>query len=427
MREDLAVEPDLAESWSFTEDLKRWTFRLRRGVKFHNGEEMVADDVVASFSRLLDPGRVTGAQPVRHGRRVSPRPMPATVVFRAQDPLWRLRRYSHRPPGQDRAAQRRGPDGHTSRSAPGPFKFVSYTAGDRLVLARHPDYYESGLPKVDGVELRIIPEMSVKIAALQAGDIDILWDLPLEQVKTTVRSHGSARRQRAHRLVGRRDPEQRHPALQRQARAPGLPSRRRQEGSGRADTVRPGRADDQPDPAEPSLLCQGHRRPEGRSGRGPQASGRGRPSQRHQVADDPAGRPTGARAPGRDPAATRQGQAASTCRCSACLIHQFNAEVSGKAPLYIDGFFARPTVDTSLFPFLRTKGSWNERLWHYSDATVDRALDAARSSADPAVQKKNYIDDAGGAGRRTRPRCSPIPSTTPAPIASRSAASRRIR
>ncbi|HTG22536.1 MAG TPA: hypothetical protein VK681_21010, partial [Reyranella sp.] len=70
----------------------------------------------------------------------------------------------------------------------------------------------------------------------------------------------------------------------------------------------------------------------------------------------------------------------------------FNAEVSGKAPLYIDGFFARPTVDTSLFPFLRSKGSWNERLWHYSDEAVDRALDAARSSADPAVQKKNYID-----------------------------------
>ena len=47
-----------------------------------------------------------------------------------------------------------------------------------------PNYFEPGLPKLDGVELRIIPEMSVKIAALQAGDIDVLWDLPLEQVKT---------------------------------------------------------------------------------------------------------------------------------------------------------------------------------------------------------------------------------------------------
>src|SRR6267154_6071167 len=64
----------------------------------------------------------------------------------------------------------------------GPFKFVSYTAGDRLVLARNPDYFEPGLPKLDGVELRVIPEMSVKIAALQAGDIDVIWDLPPDQV-----------------------------------------------------------------------------------------------------------------------------------------------------------------------------------------------------------------------------------------------------
>src|SRR4029077_2321688 len=66
----------------------------------------------------------------------------------------------------------------------GPFIVKSYTPGDRMILVKNPDYFEPGLPKLDGVELRIIPEMSVKIAALQAGDIDVVWDLPLEQVKT---------------------------------------------------------------------------------------------------------------------------------------------------------------------------------------------------------------------------------------------------
>src|SRR5580704_17159511 len=66
----------------------------------------------------------------------------------------------------------------------GPFMFQSYTPGDRLVMVKNPNYFEPGLPKLDGVELRIIPEMSVKIAALQAGDIDVVWDLPLDQVKT---------------------------------------------------------------------------------------------------------------------------------------------------------------------------------------------------------------------------------------------------
>ena len=65
MREDLTVEPDLAESWTFTEDLKHWTFRLRRGVKFHNGEEMVADDVVAMFRRLSDPKVAAPARQLR--------------------------------------------------------------------------------------------------------------------------------------------------------------------------------------------------------------------------------------------------------------------------------------------------------------------------------------------------------------------------
>src|SRR5580700_3160152 len=65
----------------------------------------------------------------------------------------------------------------------GPFMFQSYTPGDRLVMVKNPDYFEPGLPKLDGVELRIIPEMSVKIAALQGGDIDVVWDLPLDQVK----------------------------------------------------------------------------------------------------------------------------------------------------------------------------------------------------------------------------------------------------
>ena len=169
MREDLVVEPDLAESWSFSDDLKRWTFRLRRGVKFHDGQEMVADDVVASFRRLLDPA---GTSPVRSQydmvESVSA-PDAATVVFQLTIPYGGLAdiltdRQVKIVPRSAMAQMATQPIGT------GPFKFVSYTAGDRLVLARHPDYYEPGLPKVDGVELRIIPEMSVKIAALQAGE-----------------------------------------------------------------------------------------------------------------------------------------------------------------------------------------------------------------------------------------------------------------
>lgn len=182
MREDLSIEPDLAESWSSTEDLKRWTFHLRRGVKFHNGDEMVADDVVAIFKRLLDPKTAAPARSQTDMIATVSAPDPATVVFDLKLPYSGLADIMSDPqvkitPRKYLAQMATKPIGT------GPFKFVSYTPGDRVVLTRNPAYFEPGLPKLDGVELRIIPEMSVRIAALQAGDIDVLWDLPLDQVK----------------------------------------------------------------------------------------------------------------------------------------------------------------------------------------------------------------------------------------------------
>ena len=52
---DLTTKPDLAVSWTASDDLKVWTFKLREGVKFHNGRTLDADDVVATMQRILDP------------------------------------------------------------------------------------------------------------------------------------------------------------------------------------------------------------------------------------------------------------------------------------------------------------------------------------------------------------------------------------
>ena len=69
----------------------------------------------------------------------------------------------------------------------------------------------------------------------------------------------------------------------------------------------------------------------------------------------------------------------------------FDAQVSGKAPLYVDGYFGRPTTDTATYPFLHSGGSWNAKLWHYSNPAVDAALTAARLSGEEAEQKAQYI------------------------------------
>src|SRR5258708_30377169 len=61
MAADLSTQPDLAESWTYSDDLKRWTFKLRHGVKFHDGQEMTSAGVVALYKRLPDP--TTAAPP----------------------------------------------------------------------------------------------------------------------------------------------------------------------------------------------------------------------------------------------------------------------------------------------------------------------------------------------------------------------------
>ncbi len=390
MREDLVVEPDLAESWKFSDDIKTWTFKLKKGVKFHDGSEMVADDVVAFFKRLLNPANTAPARSQYDMVEDVSASDPLTVVFKLTIPYGGFadiltdRQVKITPRGAVATMS-------TKPIGTGPFKFVSYTPGDRLVLAKHTEYFEPGLPKLDGVELRIIPEMSVKIAALQAGDIDVIWDLPLDQVKT-LSSRGDLRidsvptaswdgavmnnlippfndpkvRQAFHLAVDKKDVVELTLFGQGvETISPIPPSHAFYAKDAKNPKVDP--------VAAKKLLAEA-----------------GHPNGIKIPIIVPIGRPVRerlgvtlqqlAKAGGFDITVQRMPYAA------------FSAEVTGKAAFYVDGYFARPTVDTSTFPFLHTKASWNERLWHYSDATVDKALEAARLSGDPAVQKKNYIE-----------------------------------
>ena len=65
----------------------------------------------------------------------------------------------------------------------------------------------------------------------------------------------------------------------------------------------------------------------------------------------------------------------------------YAANVSGKAQIYVDGYFARPTIDSALYPFYHSGGSWNRQLWHFKDARVDKILDEARTTNDAARRK----------------------------------------
>ena len=65
----------------------------------------------------------------------------------------------------------------------------------------------------------------------------------------------------------------------------------------------------------------------------------------------------------------------------------YAASIAGKAQMYVDGYFARPTIDTALYPFYHSTGSWNRQLWLYNNARVDELLDLARKTNDEAKRK----------------------------------------
>jgi len=387
IREDLRLEPDLAESWTASEDSKTWTFKLRQGVKFHNGAVLVADDVVAMFRRLLDPAITAPSRSQYDMVQDIAAPDPTTVVFTLSFPYGGF---------ADILADRqvkitpRGIDASKRPIGTGPFKFVSYTPGDRLVMAKHTEYFEPGLPKLDGVELRIIPEMSVKIAALQAGDIDVVWDLPLDQVKPL--SGNTALR------VDSVPTASWDAAIMNNLIPPFDDKRVRQAfhlAVDKADVVELtlfGQGVETISPIPPShpFYAKDVAIPK----TDPVAAKKllaeaGYPQGVKVTIVAPVGRPV------RERLAVTLQQLAKPggfdLQVQRVPFSNFSAEVSGKAPLYIDGFFGRPTIDTSVYAFLRSKGSWNDRLWHYSNGDVDKALDAARLSADLEVQKKQYI------------------------------------
>ncbi|MGH7211051.1 MAG: ABC transporter substrate-binding protein, partial [Acetobacteraceae bacterium] len=69
---------------------------------------------------------------------------------------------------------------------------------------------------------------------------------------------------------------------------------------------------------------------------------------------------------------------------------QFVKEIEGKAAFYTDGFYSRPTIDTSIYPFYDSAGSWNTTLWNYKNPKMDHVLDAARGARSDAERVKLY-------------------------------------
>jgi peptide/nickel transport system substrate-binding protein len=179
-------QPQLAESWDYNDTGDVWTFKLRNGVKFHDGRDFTARDVVYTFQRILDPDVGSAAIPLL-GDAIDPGGVEAvddyTVRFKLLSPvaefpplLWIRYCYIVPEGSTEEDLRLRG-------VGTGPFKVVEFTPGEYpSYFEKNENYWEPGLPKVDAIEIYSISEGASRNAALQAGQIDIAMDIDIAAV-----------------------------------------------------------------------------------------------------------------------------------------------------------------------------------------------------------------------------------------------------
>jgi peptide/nickel transport system substrate-binding protein len=163
---------DLAESWTVSNDGRTYTFKLRKGVKFHDGAEMTSKDVKASFDKIIfPPAGVKSLRQVAYGAVEAVEAVdPLTVRFRLKWPessfLLNLASPWNFIYRADNIAK--DPRWHeTNINGTGPFKFVEHVKGSHWVGKKNPDYWDKGKPYLDGYRAIFISSSSAQVAAIR--------------------------------------------------------------------------------------------------------------------------------------------------------------------------------------------------------------------------------------------------------------------
>ena len=176
-----APQPKLAMSWTHSEDYKTWTFKLRPNVKFQDGTPFNAQAVKANFDRQKDP-----ANKCRCAFYISfvhdvQAPDDLTVVYDLKDPSVNLPAILSIPSSNNvvqspTAWKTKGDDYSRNPVGTGPFVLKSWTAGDRMVLEKNPDYWNKDHIYLDRIVLKPLPDSQSRFASLESGEVNIIWD-----------------------------------------------------------------------------------------------------------------------------------------------------------------------------------------------------------------------------------------------------------
>src|SRR5713226_3728818 len=180
----MQIEPALAESWTQSKDGLTWTFKLRKGVKFHDGTPFDAKAVKYFFDRVLGddkPFKASLYTPFVQGAQVVD---DSTVRVTLKQPFAAfLFRLAHSAGGivSPAAHQKWGKDLALHPTGTGPFKFVEWVKGDRVVLEKN-DGYWGGRPLLDRVTVKTVKEDAAPVLMLESGDTDLIPTIRPEDI-----------------------------------------------------------------------------------------------------------------------------------------------------------------------------------------------------------------------------------------------------
>lgn len=175
----MKIQPDLATEWKQVDDLT-WEFKLKSGVKFHNGEELKASDVKFTFDRLLDPKTaspgafmLTALKEVKvvddYTVRIVTKTKFAPILYNLTHIATAIL--------NEKAVKEAGTSYGIKPVGTGPFKFVKWDKNSQIILEKNKDYF-AGPAKLDKIVIRIIPESATAVSELRTGGVDMSLDLP---------------------------------------------------------------------------------------------------------------------------------------------------------------------------------------------------------------------------------------------------------
>lgn len=181
------IKPSVASAWETSKDGLQYTFKLRKGVKFHNGKDLTAEDIVWAIEYAQDPKNGAYGRDKLKAIQSVIATDPGTVHITLKEPyvpfLTSLSSGFDAFPVVPKGSVPFGREKMTMHPpGTGPFMMTEYKPNQSLVFKKFDQYWQKGIPYLDAVNFKVVEDSTVRFTALRAGDFDVIERLPYEQV-----------------------------------------------------------------------------------------------------------------------------------------------------------------------------------------------------------------------------------------------------